>query len=145
MNSPDVNFCLSPVQAEPPLGAGNSGTAVSTKLQQTKTIAPTCNRPWCVMASSLPGFAPCQQALSLTGSERPGIIPTRHNAEVTLCERRVEPHGHKLCHLSSGPGNGSWPVLLTYIKADKLEMRSGFEVWTLTTCITCSLAWVQAT
>ena len=116
MNSPDVNFCLLPAQAEPPLGVGNSGTAVSTKPQQAKVTAPTCNHPCCVMASTLPGFAPCQQALSLMGSERLGAVPTRHNAEATLCERRVEPHGHKMCHLSSRPGNGSWPVLMTCIK-----------------------------
>lgn len=144
MSSPDVNFCLLPAQAEPPLGVGNLGMAVSTEPQETKATAPTCNHPRCVMASTPPVFVLCQQVLSLMGSERPGAVPTRQNAEAILYERRVESHGQKLCHFSSGPGKGSWPVLLTCIKADKLVMRSGFEVGTSTICTTCSLAGVQA-
>ena len=89
MNSPDMNFCFSPEQTGPPLSMGNLGMAVSTKLQQAKATAPTCNHLCCVMASTLPEFAPCQQELFLMGLERSGTVPTRHNVEASLCERDV--------------------------------------------------------
>lgn len=112
VKSPDVDFCLLPAQAEPPVGVGNSDMAASTKPHQAKATAPTCNHPCCAMASTLPEFASCQLKLSLSGSKMPGAVGNSSQVQ----SRWVEPHGHKLCRLFVGPGNGSWPVLLAYIK-----------------------------
>lgn len=59
MNIPAMNFCLSPAQAEPRLGVGNTGMAVPTADQghsthlQSPTLRDVRHSPWiCLVPTS---------------------------------------------------------------------------------------------